>query len=83
MSAYYQFLDRTVNPDGTVTSRYCSTIHAQGAWNPHEQHMAPASGGAAANIKQLNVLNVAVFRKVATPGTTWLAGVNLLLGHLQ
>jgi len=24
--------------------RYQSTIHAQGAWNPHEQHMAPASG---------------------------------------
>ncbi|XAS70504.1 thioesterase family protein [Micrococcaceae bacterium Sec5.1] len=23
---------------------YRSTIHAQGAWNPHEQHMAPASG---------------------------------------
>ncbi|MDP5226129.1 MULTISPECIES: thioesterase family protein [Arthrobacter] len=24
--------------------RYHSTVHAQGAWNPHEQHMAPASG---------------------------------------
>ncbi|MFJ3957933.1 thioesterase family protein [Arthrobacter sp. NPDC090010] len=24
--------------------RYQSTVHAQGAWNPHEQHMAPASG---------------------------------------
>lgn len=24
--------------------RYRSTIHAQGAWNPHEQHMAPATG---------------------------------------
>lgn len=24
--------------------RYRSTIHVQGAWNPHEQHMAPASG---------------------------------------
>ena len=24
--------------------RFCSTIHAQGAWNVHEQHMAPASG---------------------------------------
>lgn len=23
---------------------YCSTVHAQGAWNPHEQHMAPATG---------------------------------------
>ncbi|WP_232466287.1 MULTISPECIES: thioesterase family protein [unclassified Diaminobutyricimonas] len=24
--------------------RFESTIHAQGAWNPHEQHMAPVSG---------------------------------------
>lgn len=24
--------------------RYRSTLHAQGAWNEHEQHMAPASG---------------------------------------
>lgn len=32
---YYQALG-----DG----RFCSTIHAQGAWNEHEQHMAPASG---------------------------------------
>lgn len=23
---------------------YSSTVHAQGAWNPHEQHMAPVSG---------------------------------------
>ena len=25
-------------------NRYESTIHAQGAWNPHEQHMAPVTG---------------------------------------
>ena len=25
-------------------NRYASTVHAQGAWNPHEQHMAPVSG---------------------------------------
>ena len=25
-------------------NRYESTVHAQGAWNPHEQHMAPVSG---------------------------------------
>jgi hypothetical protein len=24
--------------------RYEATVHAQGAWNPHEQHMAPVSG---------------------------------------
>lgn len=26
------------------SGRFRSTIHAQGAWNAHEQHMAPASG---------------------------------------
>ncbi|MEO7006916.1 MAG: thioesterase family protein [Terrimesophilobacter sp.] len=25
-------------------NRFASTVHAQGAWNPHEQHMAPVSG---------------------------------------
>lgn len=25
-------------------NRYASTVHAQGAWNPHEQHMAPVAG---------------------------------------
>ena len=24
--------------------RFESTVHVQGAWNPHEQHMAPVSG---------------------------------------
>lgn len=52
MSAYYQLLDRTVASDATVTTRYCSNIHAQGAWNPHEQHMAPASGLMAAELEQ-------------------------------
>ena len=28
----------------TGGGRYRSTVHAQGAWNPHEQHMAPVSG---------------------------------------
>ncbi|RKW69808.1 thioesterase family protein [Galactobacter caseinivorans] len=37
--AYYQFLSR----DGD-TATYRSTIHAQGAWNVGEQHMAPATG---------------------------------------
>ena len=44
MSAYYQFIDKETDENGSVTSRYRSTIHAQGAWNTHEQHMAPASG---------------------------------------
>lgn len=43
MSAYYKFKDR-INTDNTVTSYYQPIIHAQGAWNTNEQHMAPASG---------------------------------------
>jgi hypothetical protein len=34
-SAYYQRLD---------ADRFQPTVHAQGAWNDHEQHMAPVSG---------------------------------------
>jgi hypothetical protein len=34
-SAYYQRLD---------DDRFQPTVHAQGAWNDHEQHMAPVSG---------------------------------------
>jgi hypothetical protein len=52
MGAYYQFIDRQIDTEGVVTTRYCSTIHAQGAWNEHEQHMAPASGIIAAELAQ-------------------------------
>ncbi|WP_338557961.1 thioesterase family protein [Acinetobacter sp. KS-LM10] len=44
MPAYYVLLGRENNSDGSTTSSYRSEIHAQGAWNPHEQHMAPATG---------------------------------------
>ena len=52
MGAYYQFIDRQIDTEGVVTTRYCSPIHAQGAWNEHEQHMAPASGIIAAELAQ-------------------------------
>lgn len=52
MAAYYQAISRSTAADGTVTAHYRSTIHAQGAWNPHEQHMAPASGIIAAELEQ-------------------------------
>jgi len=51
MSAYYQLIDRQTDAQGVVTAQYCSTIHAQGAWNEHEQHMAPASGIIAAELE--------------------------------
>ena len=51
MSAYYQFINKTTDAAGVVTATYRSTMHAQGAWNEHEQHMAPASGIIAAELE--------------------------------
>lgn len=44
MSSYYQLIDKKSDENGIITAHYCSTPHAQGAWNPHEQHMGPVSG---------------------------------------
>lgn len=44
MNAYYQLLSQELKADGSKVSHYRSTLHAQGAWNEHEQHMAPATG---------------------------------------
>lgn len=52
MSAYYQLINSTIDDHGANTSHYRSLIHTQGAWNPHEQHMAPASGVMAAELEQ-------------------------------
>ena len=52
MNAYYQQLDKTIKEDGTVVTTYQPLIHAQGAWNEHEQHMAPATGIICAELEQ-------------------------------
>lgn len=44
MSAYYTFIEREQRADGICVAHYQPTEHAQGAWNEHEQHMAPATG---------------------------------------
>ena len=44
MSAYYTFIKREQQQDGVSVAHYQPTHHAQGAWNEHEQHMAPATG---------------------------------------
>lgn len=44
MSAYYKFIKREQQDDGVSVAYYQPTKHAQGAWNEHEQHMAPATG---------------------------------------
>lgn len=43
MSSYY-ILESRIEKEGSVIAIYDSTVHAQGAWNPNEQHMAPATG---------------------------------------
>lgn len=53
MTAYYQLLQRHQDTQKQVTTAYYrSTIHAQGAWNSHEQHMAPATGILCAELEQ-------------------------------
>lgn len=50
MSAYYTFIKREQLEDGVSVAHYQPTKHAQGAWNEHEQHMAPATGVLAAEL---------------------------------
>lgn len=52
MTAYYQLIQRETDIQGTVTAHYRSTQLAQGAWNEHEQHMAPATGVICAELEQ-------------------------------
>ncbi len=44
MPCYYRPGERLIHDDGSVTAHFAPEPHAQGAWNPHEQHMAPATG---------------------------------------
>lgn len=44
MSSYYQLIRRDDQKDGTQIAYYRPSEHTQGAWNPMEQHMAPATG---------------------------------------
>lgn len=44
MSAYYRFIKREQQQNGVCVAHYQPTLNAQGAWNEHEQHMAPATG---------------------------------------
>lgn len=43
--AYYVRTGPTTEPaEGEYVSAFASTLHAQGAWQDHEQHMSPAGG---------------------------------------
>lgn len=52
MASYYHLLERKINEQETVISTYKPSIHAQGAWNTHEQHLAAASGVIAHELEQ-------------------------------
>lgn len=52
MAAYYNFIKRQQQEDGVMIAYYQPTEHAQGAWNAHEQHMAPATGVLTAELTQ-------------------------------
>lgn len=51
MSSYYQLLSRQHTEYGQVSQYRCTEL-VQGAWNPHEQHMAAASGVMCAELEQ-------------------------------
>lgn len=44
MTSYYRLLSRTTDSTGAVHAHYEPGPAAQGAWQPNEQHMAPATG---------------------------------------
>ncbi len=52
MSSYYRLIQREKEENGTQTSTYFPTEHTQGAWNPKEQHMAPATGVICSELEQ-------------------------------
>ena len=57
MTAYYQLIGRNTDVAGEVTAHYRSTLLAQGAWNEHEQHMAPATGIICAELDRFSPRN--------------------------
>ncbi len=52
MAAYYTLIKREQQADGVCIAHYQPTEHVQGAWNEHEQHMAPATGLLTAELQQ-------------------------------
>lgn len=52
MGFYYQLIKREKQENGIQIAHYHPTENTQGAWNPHEQHMAPATGVICAELEQ-------------------------------
>lgn len=53
MSYYYRLIKRE-QQGNTSIAYYEPSLHAQGAWNPNEQHMAPATGVICAELEAFN-----------------------------
>lgn len=98
MCAYYRLLDRRQNEDGATVARYMPNIHAQGAWNEHEQHMAPVTGVLCAELERhaprddvrvgrisLDILGLIAFDEFAITTATIRAGrtIELVESRLQ
>ncbi len=55
MESYYSFIKKIENEeDKSTTSYYQCNKASQGAWNPHEQHMAAATGIICAELEQFS-----------------------------
>ncbi len=54
MSAYYHLVSREHQTQNICVARYQPTKNAQGAWNDHEQHMAPATGVITSELAQFS-----------------------------
>lgn len=52
MGFYYELLNRETSDQGIQIARYRPSPHTQGAWNEHEQHMAPATGVICAELER-------------------------------
>lgn len=57
MAAYYHLIERENQADGVCVAHYQPSKHTQGAWNEHEQHMAPATGVLTAELEKFTPQN--------------------------
>lgn len=65
MSSYYTLLSRTTEDNGTVVAEYRPNLPCQGAWNAHEQHMAPASGLMSYELEQFEPRDDMVYGRIS------------------
>lgn len=62
MTAYYHFIHREQQADGSSVAHYQPTEHTQGTWNQLDQHMASATG---LLTRELNVFSAQADMRIA------------------